>query len=105
MTNLITPSLAHTPTTVASSMSSVYDFNTRPLPMRHNPMYSASMKNVDLVTPYVAPAIAPMAASVPAHSNPFCEGPFDKKIVKKNTLSMPEIEGLGALLGNNTPTH
>jgi ECL1/2/3 zinc binding proteins len=56
-------SLSQTPSTPSSSLSPAaeYDFNTRPLQSRHNPMYSASAgttKGIDLVMPYVAPSLA-----------------------------------------------
>ncbi|THC99540.1 hypothetical protein EYZ11_001000 [Aspergillus tanneri] len=57
------PSLAHTPSTVASSISScasdisyVPDSSHRPLPPRHNPCFSSSAsatKGVELVVPHV----------------------------------------------------
>lgn len=72
-----TPSLASTPTTATSSLSIEYDFNTRVLPPRHNPMYSASAgmtKNIDLVTPHMVPALV---GSVPG------DGSWAKKPVAK----------------------
>lgn len=63
---ITTPSLSHTPTTSASSDESLagtpYEFVTRPLLPRHDPMYSASAgtKSVDLVIPHI-----PSAFSVP----------------------------------------
>lgn len=55
-----TPSLASTPTTATSSLSMDYDFSTRALPPRHNPMYSASAgmtKDIGLVTPHIVPGV------------------------------------------------
>lgn len=61
MTSMMTtPSLASTPTTATSSLSMDYDFNTRALPPRHNPMYSASAgmtKDIGLVTPHMLPSV------------------------------------------------
>lgn len=72
-----TPSLASTPTTATSSVSMEYDFNTRALPPRHNPIYSASAgmtKDIGLVTPHMVPSIV---GSVPG------AGSWEKKPVAK----------------------
>lgn len=104
-------SLPLTPTTAASSLSASidysnpkYDFNTRPLPPRHDPAYSSSAganKGIELVLPHVAPAAVPATAgSMPEHIH-FHGGVWEKQTVKK----LPEggapdaKEGLGALFG------
>lgn len=78
MTSMMTlPSLASTPTTATSSLSIDYDFNTRALPPRHNPVYSASAgmtKDIGLVTPHMVPGIA---GSTPVDCN------WEKKPVVK----------------------
>lgn len=70
MTSIMTlPSLASTPTTATSSLSVDYDFNTRALPPRHDPMYSASAgmtKDIGLVTPHMVPG---MVESIPVDCN------------------------------------
>jgi hypothetical protein len=89
-------SLSQTPTTASSSLSfgAEYDFNTRPLQSRHNPMYSASAsttKGIDLVMPFVAPSIA---TSLPRQAE-------DRKYEKRSLAKMSTSagEGLGALIG------
>jgi len=54
-----------------------YDFNTRALPPRHNPIYSASAgmtKDIGLVTPHMVPGIVGL---VPG------DGSWEKKPVAK----------------------
>ena len=89
-----TPSLGNTPTTVSSSFDSVYEFNTRPLLPRHNPMYALSVgtKSEELVTPFVPPVS--IAVSAPEETG---LGKIDwgKKIVVKEASS--GRDGLGAL--------
>jgi ECL1/2/3 zinc binding proteins len=107
-----TPSLAQTPTTVSSSLGTsadytnmFYDFNTRPLPPRHDPSYSSSAgasKGVDLVMPHVAPPSSPsLAGSAPDHI-PFHGGVWEKQTIKKlpKGISGESKEGLGALFGS-----
>lgn len=95
-----TPSLGNTPTTVASSLSTSagyggYDFNTRPLPPRHNRWYSsggATPRGTDLVTPHVAPSVAVDEFTI--------EG--DEDLWGKKTIirgSTPKVDGLAKLLG------
>ena len=81
MTTNTTPSLGNTPTTVSSSFDSMYEFSTRPLLPRHNPMYalSAGAKSDELVTPHVAPPVS-IAVSAPEDTNKF---DWSKKIVIK----------------------
>lgn len=78
MTGTVTiPSLASTPTTATSSLSMEYDFNTRALPPRHNPIYSASAgmtKDIGLVTPHIVPGVV---GSIPSDAN------WEKKPVLK----------------------
>lgn len=99
------PSLVHTPTTAASSVSSselgynsfTYDFSTRPLPPRHDP-FSASMGSkmgIDLVTPHVVPAAAETFASI--------EAP-DSSLWAKKSMKFPapvNNGGLGKLLSDS----
>ena len=76
-----TPSLASTPTTATSSLSMDYDFTTRALPLRHNPLYSASAgmtKDIGLVTPHILP---PGVAGGPISVE--CSGIWEKKPVAK----------------------
>ncbi len=92
-----TASLSLTPTTAASSLSTSaeYDFNTRPLQSRHNPMYSASAgttKGIDLVMPFVAPTIG---TSLPRQVD---ERKFEKKSFAKVSSYPSANEGLGALI-------
>ena len=91
----MTPSLDSTATTAASSFDSFeYDFHTRPLQARHNPMYALStcLKNDDLVTPHVPP---PAIASLePLVSD---DALWEKKIVVKRASA--EQDGLGKLIG------
>jgi hypothetical protein len=90
----LAPSLVNTPTTVASSFDSLeYDFNTRPLQARRDPMYALSqcVKSDDLVTPHVPPATAQIVA---AAEN-------DHKMWGKKMIVQPASlrqEGLGRLL-------
>jgi ECL1/2/3 zinc binding proteins len=106
-----TPSLAQTPTTASSSLSTSaehttpgYDFNTRPLPPRHDPSYSSSAgaaKGIELVMPHVAPPATPvMAGSAPEHVH-FHGGVWEKQTVKKLPKAVvgEAKEGLGALFG------
>ena len=87
MTSMMTtPSLASTPTTATSSLSIDYDFNTRALPPRHNPMYSASAgstKDIGLVTPHMVPETV---GSVPG------DGSWEKKPVAKRAGG--DLDGL-----------
>jgi ECL1/2/3 zinc binding proteins len=89
-----TPSLGNTPTTVASSFDSVYEFNTRPLLPRHNPMYalSSGAKSDELVKPHIAPPIS-IAVSSPEETDKI---DWSKKVVIKDTGS--QKDGLSALL-------
>ncbi len=110
-----TPSLAQTPTTASSSLSTsadynkpTYDFNTRPLPPRHDPSYSSSAgaaKGIDLVMPHVAQSVAVpfVAGSAPDHVH-FHGGVWEKQTVKKlpNSVGSDVKEGLGALFGRAT---
>ncbi len=111
-----TPSLSLTPTTTASSLSTSidyitttthphYDFNTRPLPPRHDPSYSSSAGAIkggyDLVMPHVAPPV--MASSVSDHVH-FHGGVWEKQTVRKLPVesSAGEVrEGLGMLFGGS----
>jgi hypothetical protein len=87
MTSMTTlPSLASTPTTATSSLSIDYEFNTRALPPRHNPMYSAGAgmtKDIGLVTPHMVPC---MAGSIPIDCS------WEKKPIAKRAGS--EKDGL-----------
>jgi hypothetical protein len=87
----LAPSLVNTPTTVASSFDSLeYDFNTRPLQARRDPMYALSqcVKSDDLVTPHIPPPAAQVAEN--DHKM------WGKQaIVKAGSLRQ---EGLGTLL-------
>jgi len=96
--SMTTPSLSlsQTPSTASSSLSTgaEYDFNTRPLQSRQNPIYSASAgttKSVDLVVPFVAPSAA---TSLPCQFD-------DRKYEKRSPAKMFTwpAEGLGALIG------
>ena len=92
-----TASLSLTPTTAPSrlSTSAEYDFNTRPLQSRHNPMYSTSAgktKGIDLVMPFVAPTFG---ASLPGQVD---ERKFEKKSFAKVSSYPSASEGLGALI-------
>lgn len=96
--SMTTPSLSlsQTPSTASSSLSTgaEYDFNTRPLQSRHNPIYSASAgttKSIDLVLPFVAPSTA---ASLPCQ---FDDSKYEKRSLAK--MSTWPAEGLGALIG------
>jgi ECL1/2/3 zinc binding proteins len=108
-----TPSLAQSPTTTAASSLSTsagytnltYDFNTRPLPPRHDPAYSSSAsaaKSIDLVMPHAAPpATSAMAGSAPDHMH-FHGGVWEKKTIRKlpgSWAGNQAKEGLGALFG------
>lgn len=106
------PSLAQTPTTASSSLSTsadynqpTYDFNTRPLPPRHDPFYSSSAgaaKGIELVMPHVAPsAAAPNVAGSAPDQPHFHGGVWEKQTVKKlhNSIGGEGKDGLGALLG------
>jgi hypothetical protein len=96
--SMTTPSLSlsQTPSTASSSLSTgaEYDFNTRPLQSRQNPVYSASAgttKSIDLVLPFVGPCTA---ASLP------CQ--FDDRKYEKRSLTRVSTwptEGLGVLIG------
>ena len=88
-----TPSLGNTPTTVSSSFESLYEFSTRPLLPRHNPMYalSAGAKSDELVTPHVAPPIS-IAVSAPDGSRKF---DWSRRIMIKEVADVRD--GLGAL--------
>jgi hypothetical protein len=98
------PSLTNTPTTVSSSLGSnngadyinyVYDFNTRPLPPRRNPLSFDGAKGIELVIPLVAPA-----SPTSDVSNVATEGRdlWEKKvIVKKGSNDNVDGAGLGAL--------
>ncbi|KAF7510460.1 hypothetical protein GJ744_006739 [Endocarpon pusillum] len=115
-TNGSTSSLSQTPTTTPSSLSTSieytttmpkYEFNTRPLPPRHDPSYSSSAGAIkggyDLVMPHVVPPAPPvMAGSAPDHVH------LDGEAWEKQTLrklapaagSEAEVrEGLGKLFG------
>jgi hypothetical protein len=99
-----TPSLANTPTTIASSLESnngveyvnhVYDFNARPLPPRRNPLSFDGAKGVELVTPHAAPATSTTKATDPMVEG---KGIWEKKVViKKGSADKMDREGLGAL--------
>ena len=96
--SMTTPSLylSQTPTTASSSLSTgpEYDFNTRPLQSRHNPMYSTSTgttKGIDLVMPFVAPS---MVMSLPRQVE---DRKYEKRSVAK--MSTSAGEGLAALIG------
>lgn len=87
-----TPSLGNSPTTVASSFDSAYDFYTRPLLPRHNPMYalSGATKSADLVIPHIPhPEIA-------IFSPDSDDLKWEKKSVKKDGTR--KTDGLGALI-------
>ncbi|ERF75659.1 hypothetical protein EPUS_08812 [Endocarpon pusillum Z07020] len=117
-TNGSTPSLSQTPTTTPSSLSTSidyttttpnYDFNTRPLPPRHDPSYSSSAGAIkggyDLVMPYVAPPAPPVVAgSAPDHVHLDGEA-WEKQTVRKLAPaagSEGEVrEGLGKLFGGS----
>lgn len=89
-----TPSLGNSPeTTAASSFDSAYEFSTRPLLPRHNPMYalSGATKSADLVIPHIPPAIE-IAISPPESDN----SKWEKKAVKKGSTT--KGDGLGALI-------
>ena len=76
---MTTPSLASTPTTATSSLSVEYDFNTRALPPRHNPIYSASAgstKDIGLVTPHMVPVIV---GSSPVGDTSWAKKPVAKR--------------------------
>lgn len=97
-----TPSLGTTPTTVASSFESTYDFNfnLRPLPLRQNPLYSTSAgvsRGIDLVTPHIPPPVD-VAGSSPVR-NTFDNDFWGKKVVVPGTT--PRGNGLGALFGKD----
>lgn len=93
--NTPTPSLANTPTTMGSSIDSLYEFNLRPLAPRSNPLYSTSAghaKGIDLVTPHIAPPVdVAVAGSVGADGMDL----WGKKVVVFGQT--PRGEGLGAL--------
>jgi ECL1/2/3 zinc binding proteins len=106
-----TPSLAQSPATASSSLSTstdysnlTYDFNTRPLPPRRDPSFSSSAgapKGIDLVLPHVGPPAEPaMAGSMPDNV-PFHGGVWEKQTVKKLPAATEgdAKEGLGALFG------
>jgi hypothetical protein len=94
-----TPSLANTPSTTASSIDSLHDFNLRPLAPRTNPMYSSSAgypRGIDLVTPHIPPPVVPAEVAVAGSSG--TESGIDlwgKKLVVPGAT--PKSEGLGAL--------
>jgi len=90
----LTPSLDSTATTAASSFDSFdYDFNTRPLQARQNPMYALStcIRSDDLVTPHVPPPPVPLGE--PLSTN---DALWEKKVVMKRVGA--EHEGLGKLI-------
>lgn len=96
-TMTMTPSLDSMATTVASSFESFeYDFHTRPLQARQNPMYALStcLKNDDLVTPVVPP---PVVATLEPLVND--DALWEKKIVVKRAGAGQE--GLGRLIGGD----
>ena len=104
--SLATPSLASTPVTEATSpsMSGSYEFgfNTRPLPPRQNPFYSASTgatKGIELVMPHTSPSVAYIAGSVPEAS--FYTGDWAKRTVAGSPSAYSK-EGLGALFGSKS---
>lgn len=106
-----TPSLAQSPTTAPSSLSTNasfsnlgYDFNVRPLPPRQNPSYSSSAgttKGIDLVMPHAAPPAAPVVAgSAPDHVH-FHGGVWEKQTIRKlpRSVAGDAKEGLASLFG------
>lgn len=94
VTTTATPSPENTPPTVSSSFDSVYDFNTRPLLPRHNPMYalSAGAKSDELVTPHIAPQVS-IAVSAPEDKID-----WSKRVVIKDSTGTRD--GLGALFSS-----
>ncbi|KIW62951.1 hypothetical protein PV04_09836 [Phialophora macrospora] len=98
-----TPSLANTPTTTASSVDSLYEFNLRPLAPRTNPLYSTSAgysRGIDLVTPHIPPPAAPVDVEVAGSAG--TQGGMDlwgKKVVVPGAT--PKGEGLGVLFGRD----
>ena len=106
-----TPSLAQTPTTTSSSLSTsadythlAYDFNTRPLPPRHDPSHSSSAGQTigyELVIPHIAPPAATDLAESATDEVPFHGGVWEKQSVRKfpPDLAVDAKEGLGALFG------
>ncbi|EXJ53877.1 hypothetical protein A1O7_09213 [Cladophialophora yegresii CBS 114405] len=101
-----TPSLANTPTTTASSVDSMYEFNLRPLAPRSNPLYSTSAghsRGIDLVTPHIPPpAVAVdvvVAGSAGTPGTPAGTVLWDKKVVVPGAT--PKGEGLGVLFGRD----
>ncbi|ETI19321.1 hypothetical protein G647_09153 [Cladophialophora carrionii CBS 160.54] len=99
-----TPSLANTPTTTASSVDSMYEFNLRPLAPRTNPLYSTSAghsRGIDLVTPHIPPPAVPVDVVMVAGSAGTQAGNdlWDKKVVVPGAT--PKGEGLGVLFGRD----
>jgi hypothetical protein len=98
-----TPSLANTPTTTASSVDSLYEFNLRPLAPRTNPLYSTSAghsRGIDLVTPHIPPPAAPVDVVVAGSAG--TQAGIDlwgKKVVVPGAT--PKGEGLGVLFGRD----
>jgi len=95
-----TPSLGNTPTTTittaTSSFDSSYDFNTRPLPRRQNPLFSTSAgatKGIDLVTPHIPPPPIDVAHSPQEPDRQLWER---KVVISESTAG---ANGLGALFG------
>ena len=100
------PSLAHSPTTAASSVSSMvelgyssltYDFSSRPLPPRHDPFSAGagSKMGIDLVTPHIAPS---------ATGNGLPNGASDSIVWEKKAVKSPTAvrnEGIGRLLSES----
>ena len=86
-----TPSLGNSPTTAASSFDSVYEFNTRPLLPRHNPMYalSGATKSADLITPHIPPPVE-ISITIPDNHK------WEKRMIEKG----PKLErdGLRAMI-------
>ena len=105
----LTPSLSNTPTTVSSSFDGSwekrdltdgpdYDFNTRPLQSRSNPLYAMSPgKNVDdLVTPFVPPKAMGIAQTGDLGAGPAGEDFWGKKVVVRGMVAREQ--GLGELV-------
>ena len=89
-----TPSLGNSPTTAASSFDSAYEFSTRPLLPRHNPMYalSSATKSADLVTPHIPPPVE-ISISTPDNHK------WEKRTIGKGTTSARD--GLGAMINGS----
>lgn len=97
------PSLSNTPTTSAGSLdrSWEYDFNTRPLQNRCNPVYSlgAGVDVDELVTPFVPPKAEPVYKLGSEDTGSIVAEDFwGKKVVMRAGPGL-ESAGLGKLLG------